>query len=33
MKMMCALIWAVPFGIGLALLTQDVSHLIAAADR
>ena len=33
MKMMCALVWAVPLGIGLALLTQDVGHLIAAVDR
>ncbi len=33
MKMLCALLLAVPFGIGLALLYQDVGHLIAVVNR
>ncbi len=33
MKMMCVLLLGIPMGIGLALLTQDVSHLLATVER
>ena len=33
MKVACALLLAVPLGIGLALLYQDVGHLIAVVSR